>query len=64
MLAQKDKWSSAFTPQSFTCGTHTMNRAMNIAKLINSKLYGRCNVMELFKLFEDFEASKLCFNPK
>lgn len=33
-----------------------MNRALKIAKMINSKLYGRCNILELYKLFEDFEA--------
>ena len=41
-----------------------MNRALRIAKLINSKLYGRCNILDLFKLFEDFEANKINFNAK
>ena len=64
MLSQKSKWSSAFTPQTFSCGTHNMNRALKIAKLINSKLYGRCNVLELFKLFQDLEATKTPYDPK
>ena len=58
MFSQKARWSSVFTPPTFACGAHTMNRALKIAKLLNSKLYGRCNMLEMFKLFEDLELSK------
>ena len=58
MFSQKARWSSVFTPPTFACGAHTMNRALKIAKLLNSKLYGRCNMLEMFKLFEDLEISK------
>ena len=53
LLSIKEKWSSAFWPLKFTCGTHNMNRALKISKLLNSKLYGRSNMLELFKLIED-----------
>lgn len=41
-----------------------MNRALKIAKVLNSKLIGRVNSLELFMLFEDFESSKVQINPK
>lgn len=57
MMSIKEKWASAYMPLCFTCGTHNMNRALAIAKLCNSKLLGRSNFMELFKLVEEIETS-------
>jgi len=57
-MSVKEKWASAFAPLKFTCGTHNLNRTLKITKLINSRLYGRCKMIDLYKLIEDLDQGK------
>ena len=47
-------WSNAFSPKTFTCGTHNLNRALAVSKLLNSKLLrGGATLLDILNLVKN-----------
>jgi hypothetical protein len=47
-------WSNAYCPKTFTCGTHNLNRALAVSKLLNSKLLrGGATLLDILNLVKN-----------
>ena len=50
MFSMKEKWSTAFAPNIFTAGIHTITRALSIFSQMKQRIFARSSLWDIFTL--------------